>query len=464
MSDSMNKITFTLKQHTPLIHFQFKQKGATLRASEVKPRLDRFLIQKFGGWDKIPNEWKIDNPNGNALKYKLSIITNKIPTIIPEGKPLYFGNTGKEVYEYKELVIYDELNLIFLSNSSLIIDEKFHDLIKQFFEKNNFGSREKKGFGSFTVLPEYPEIHERLSEMYKFSFDVYNVSNATELKKVYEYIDIFSKLIKSGYNVNGLYLKPFSFLYAKSKNWQWDKKSIKEKFLPNHFKYAEGPTAFTSNTSFSGNKPFIRGVLGLGPTQKIAGWELSIKDKDEQIERYSSPLFFKPVFYNRTTVRVYFDWIDKSPGIWSKTFTHSFGNHSEQLYLTVPARNEFNPENFMKFIVKSNPRDYVVFRLELRYFERQLGFNNLLSDQDKLILNTWRQTIRGRYLVIKNLSSKNVGTQGYSIFKLLESELAIFNFNEPKKVEAFFDGLNPTHTMQIIDNIFTQLNAKCQNI
>ena len=40
----MKTLKVTLKQHTPLIHFQHDQYGATLRASEVKPKLDRFII------------------------------------------------------------------------------------------------------------------------------------------------------------------------------------------------------------------------------------------------------------------------------------------------------------------------------------------------------------------------------------------------------------------------------------
>ena len=39
------KVEFTLKQHTPIIHFQSEQAGATLRATELKPKFDRFLKQ-----------------------------------------------------------------------------------------------------------------------------------------------------------------------------------------------------------------------------------------------------------------------------------------------------------------------------------------------------------------------------------------------------------------------------------
>ena len=43
MTESKFKIKFTLKQHTPIIHFQSEQAGATLRATELKPKLDKFL-------------------------------------------------------------------------------------------------------------------------------------------------------------------------------------------------------------------------------------------------------------------------------------------------------------------------------------------------------------------------------------------------------------------------------------
>lgn len=43
----MYKLTFTLKQHTPIIHFQTDVKGATIRPTEFKSKLDRFLIGKW---------------------------------------------------------------------------------------------------------------------------------------------------------------------------------------------------------------------------------------------------------------------------------------------------------------------------------------------------------------------------------------------------------------------------------
>lgn len=44
---SKYKLNFQLKQHTPIIHFQWEQAGATLRATEVKPKLDQFIIENL---------------------------------------------------------------------------------------------------------------------------------------------------------------------------------------------------------------------------------------------------------------------------------------------------------------------------------------------------------------------------------------------------------------------------------
>ena len=38
------KMTIKLLAQSPMIHFQGKIDGATLRGSELKPKLDRFLI------------------------------------------------------------------------------------------------------------------------------------------------------------------------------------------------------------------------------------------------------------------------------------------------------------------------------------------------------------------------------------------------------------------------------------
>ena len=60
------KTTFRLKQHTPIIDFQNNQSGAILRATELKSKLDKFLLD----WVKDLSFKK--NANGHRnLEYKL---------------------------------------------------------------------------------------------------------------------------------------------------------------------------------------------------------------------------------------------------------------------------------------------------------------------------------------------------------------------------------------------------------
>lgn len=56
----MYRLQVKLKQHTPLIHFQWQQEGATLRASEVKPKLDRFIISLLGDGEYNRGKNKLD--------------------------------------------------------------------------------------------------------------------------------------------------------------------------------------------------------------------------------------------------------------------------------------------------------------------------------------------------------------------------------------------------------------------
>ncbi|HIC77953.1 MAG TPA: hypothetical protein EYP02_02105, partial [Sulfurovum sp.] len=84
------KLEFSLKQHTPLIHFQSEQFGATLRATELKPKLDRFLLEHVKG---IPFK---ENTNGHrSLDYKVKVEVDKSKsTPIDKRDPLFFGNMG----------------------------------------------------------------------------------------------------------------------------------------------------------------------------------------------------------------------------------------------------------------------------------------------------------------------------------------------------------------------------------
>ena len=118
----MINLTYTLKQHTPMLHFQHSQKDATLRASAVKPILDRWLIKTFlndsydeakcllAGYSTDNNRnyrSKFQNEGFRALEYKMKIVPSGAHIKCTTGKcPMYFGDE-----ENVKPVLYDSLTM-----------------------------------------------------------------------------------------------------------------------------------------------------------------------------------------------------------------------------------------------------------------------------------------------------------------------------------------------------------------
>ncbi|MCO5232213.1 MAG: hypothetical protein M9888_00590 [Chitinophagales bacterium] len=277
----MYQIKFTLKQHTPIIHFQHDQVGATLRATEVKPKLDRFILMKLGDRNyeagreiAKKNGWLIDKDKG-ALDYKMRIENPK--SII---KYFYASNpTGKKDGAFKKIIkdkfeaAYINQTQYFANNSNLKpngIDKEdevklgvYGDVIKasiqsfneglknevqsiliEFFLSTNFGSRQTKGFGCFTVVEIYDkndtdnnnndvktfdekDLLKCFSTVYKYTTELegYNVA----LQKI---ASIYS-LIRSGHGerAEGGYKKSLLFLYFVGKQpdpVRWEKRKLKQ--------------------------------------------------------------------------------------------------------------------------------------------------------------------------------------------------------------------------------------------
>lgn len=132
----MNTLTVKLRQHTPLIQFQADQEGATLRASEVKPRLDKF-IKSIISYEQY-KQW-IKDEDKPSLKYQMRIDRQSMVRI-------------------EKNIINETKNLCLFSGIIITIKSQHYDLIEiiknnicNFFIINNFGFRQSKGYGSFTV-------------------------------------------------------------------------------------------------------------------------------------------------------------------------------------------------------------------------------------------------------------------------------------------------------------------------
>ena len=222
----MHKLEITLKQHTPLIHFQHDQNGATLRASEVKPKLDRFILTKLGDGNyeqgsKIAkdNGWLIGKGEHPALDYKMRIECEKpikvaLPLIEVKKKgvvqkdelgrilfttqnypdnmnSLIMSNMGGRIKENVfNFVLFNNIKIIIIYKNDLLIDN-IKKLIFTFFIENGFGNRISKGFGSFTVNTINGEkCREKASAIGILSFSINaETSEIINLCKAYE--DIF---------------------------------------------------------------------------------------------------------------------------------------------------------------------------------------------------------------------------------------------------------------------------------
>jgi len=320
----MYKLEFTLKQHTPIIHFQYDQDGATLRATEVKPKLDRFLIEKFGRdilQGEKPNATRNDcysrglgmaQQNGwlikdkEALDYKLNISpVNQSREEIPNRYPLYFGNTNKPENEQKHFTNSNSLKCLIITHNN-VLESHLEKNIIPFFSINNFGSRQNKGFGSFSVI-QINEIAKSWSNSNLPVNTPYFEVNSIDKKIVFEVIDYYWKRLKSGINytydrpnnfclADG-YEKSYLYKYLLSGGFTWEKRWIKESFfslirngknpkfargimgLPNSFKYTE-------ETCNPDDNEYNRNQVNL---------TITIKNLDKVIERIPSPFVFKPI-------------------------------------------------------------------------------------------------------------------------------------------------------------------------
>lgn len=358
----MYQLKFTLKQHTPIIHFQHDQDGATLRATEVKPKLDRFIIEKLGkeadntltdyeaiykkGKEIANNKgWLIDKDKG-ALNYKMKIEGNRFNKIDithnHSNAPMYFGNQNNSIpkhFKFKELT---SSTIVSVSNDLI---EKIKEIVDEFFKTTSFGTRQNKGYGSFTIDKNNSN---EITEYFEFKDTYYFEFTNNDYLKSLSVIDYFYKWLKSGINYtrynarnkenpeyrcdNSRYKKSLLYLYledtSNSKDYTWEKRWIKEKYF-----------SITANTD---TKKFARAILGwaskntftssfCGIEQETALTGIISKDilnanKDNIIERIMSPFYFKPIETNGITKILilikseHINEIYRNPNKYNKTF------------------------------------------------------------------------------------------------------------------------------------------------
>ena len=235
-------LTYRLIAQTPYIHFQYSQDGATVRATEVKPKLDKFILQiaeKNGLSHEVIKSWFVreteknqdknqqgentqndsseDQKKVRALDYKLRIWAvgsnkfdgDKQKGLVIEDYKFFFGNIKKEDsddFVKKDFVFKDAEIQIICKHRELLDLIKTH--IKQFFILNNFGCRQSKGFGGFLIEnTSRDEIDAALRDCgnpyIKMSTKTYINGNMTPEADVFGRSSTVYSVMKGGINAAG---------------------------------------------------------------------------------------------------------------------------------------------------------------------------------------------------------------------------------------------------------------------
>lgn len=309
----METITFYLKQHTPLIDFQHYQDGSTLRASAVKPQLDRFLVNLMGGHDiASDNGWlaQTDNQDSTALNYRM--------TIVPTGKsdpniramnlrrfPNFFGNMDANNNERYKFTFYPDPLKVTLTFPSLegpslaeFLRKEHREALAQFFFRTNFGTRASKGFGSYYINKGdffYVSPSELNTDGYSFVIDseneLYDEIEGNRYNVLFRVIELFYKALRGGiveYGRNGYKFESLAHRYCQDiLHVVWDKQGVKDVLfsrLPanrNGYCDIKDVMGFSTNESWRHQRDnVLKKVRGQG---------------SELPTRMQSPLLFKPI-------------------------------------------------------------------------------------------------------------------------------------------------------------------------
>lgn len=329
---------YKLVQHTPLIHFQHSEPHACLRATEVKPKLDRFLIEQLEKDDRFGDgrwkKWFVGDGSQQSFDYMMRITpnseqverTHSIERAIaraehrPPNASLheihknYFGNmaSGNNIQDtiretFKESLFYkDGLTLTircFIPELLTFIDEH----IRGFFMMHNFGTRQRKGFGSFTVdISTKPNEPKGFDLVGKYCPNAYycKLDNDVNADALLDAVWVISAFLRSGFNRGeGNYVRGFVFRYfQREKNpLANDKAFVKQQVLRNVYNEAtrgEHLHPYGNNVRYR----YVRGLLGTNENSRFCrapNAHTPVYDiythSAEGIERFPSPLLFKPI-------------------------------------------------------------------------------------------------------------------------------------------------------------------------
>lgn len=397
MSNNPFQHTFYLKQHSPLLHFLHEQPGATLRATELKPKLDRFIIEHLakekGKQEEESNlafmkrmfpNWLVGGEKAEhaALDYKMKIEIEGTPEkylvannlsgrvidylqrkeiFFKKDMPYFADDHAIKELEKKGLGIHDLIDakqaLVFSEETSIkmCVFSLKEKLLKQIVKElpyllayHNFGARKSKGFGCFSL--DYTTIDDFEDMLRKHPTYRYALFLETPREGLFDKLKIINKtyqMLKSGIGDNESLLK----LYCEELDIYWEKDTIIGELVirrgqPNQVDY-----------SFEPDIKFIRALLGLAeqyefPQNKRTNVKKvkieHLREDQDLIERFASPIRFK-IFED--TIYILYDLIDDRLFDAKFKFTqihNRAGQNVHSIIIETPSKDTgFNLLNFI---------------------------------------------------------------------------------------------------------------------
>lgn len=341
------RLEIQLEAQSPLIHFQADEKhykehpGVTIRASEVKPKFDRFLIKKLEKTGRCLDQMKEKYPSffvdikHNALNYKMEIEHREESILIelsPKDKQLrydlYYGNMGEDQEVKKMGVISNPTVIIFCMVEEL--RKLIQEYIIEFFVVTNFGTMQNKGFGSFLpsdcgfgmalkkdqeeIIAEFlledvidPMEKERNCRKICYGIRFHGYQGKKYKDKNMYWIKIFNEIkqfygvMKSGQNFQG-YARSYiyDYMHKEPRNIDNEKAWMKQEGISPAVSRNKDLDEVGQNV----NPKYVRAMLGTGetisyireegkPCNKKEKVPVTITSCDKNISRVPSPIFFK---------------------------------------------------------------------------------------------------------------------------------------------------------------------------
>ncbi|RYC70033.1 hypothetical protein [Spirosoma sordidisoli] len=403
--------TFTLRQHTPMIHFQADQPGALLRASELKPAFDNYLwrnVFKIGAnternkiifeenkaylagysQNRDKDVWQEFEQQNWALDYRVRIdydLDKVKPTSIPPKFPCFFGDMGDQQPSItrKFTQIDGDFTVTFACFHSELV-EVIRRYFADFLRTKNFGLRQSKGFGCFTAqISNRSVVPLQAHNAYFFRVDGLRTND------LFKHIELFWRVLRAGYNrPDGqgrtvIYVKCPLFFYLRDqwhidvaatkapeefkarmigKSVQWDKRSIKQAYFstelarqqskPSHLDILEGYSTQSDNDRYF----LFRDLLGLSSESQWKSYSATIKKVhrpqkgQETIDRFKSPVTFKPI-QNGNGYDVYVCIRPIPPEFGNQAFSIQRGKEN-RLTLETPPPGSFKITDYFEYVRK----------------------------------------------------------------------------------------------------------------